>query len=320
MRLATLKTGGRDGTLVVVTPDGDSVVVQPGGVPTLQAALDDWASCEPRIRAAAANEPGVSVAASALHSPLPRAYQWCDGSTYLTHMIRIRASRGMDRPPRYEEAPLIYQGGSDGFLAPTDPITLGEEDFGLDLEATVAIVTDDVPRGTSRDEAPAHIKLVMLTNDLTFRHLTKAEFQRGYGVYQSKPARAYAPYAVTPDELGDIWDGCRLHATVRSWVNGDLLGELNTGEGNKFDFSDLIAYLARTRNLAAGTIIGSGTVSNEEEARGFGCLAEKRAVEIISDGEARTEFLRAGDTVRIEVFDADDRSLFGALDQRVALA
>jgi fumarylacetoacetate (FAA) hydrolase len=315
VRLATLRRGGKDGTLAIVGADGRRAIAEPGGLRTLQEALDDWETAEPLLRRGQGDL--VELDEEELHSPLPRAYQWCDGSTFLSHMERLRASRGMALPPRYDEDPIVYQSGSDAFLAPTDPIPLRDVSWGLDLEATVAVVTGDVPVGTTAAEAPRHILLLLLTNDLTFRHLLPGEYAKSVGIYRSKPARAYAPFALTPDELGDQWNGRLLRSTVRSWVNGELLGELRSDEDCAFDFGRLIEYLTLTRSLAAGTIIGSGTISNRDESRGFGCLAEKRAVEITTDGKPTTELLKVGDTVRVEAFDDDGNSLFGALDQTV---
>jgi len=322
MRLGSLPGPGRDGTLVVIAADSRRAVRTPAGIPTLQAALDDWGAAEPQLNAVAkqlADEPdsGEAIDLDGLHSPLPRAYQWADASTYLTHMERIRAARGMALPPGHDREPILYQSGSDAFLTPRQDIELWDESWGLDLEATVAVVTDDVPRGTPAGAAASHIKLVMLTNDLTFRNLMPAEYAKGVGPYRAKPERAYAPVAVTTDGLGEDWSGTLLHATVRSWVNGELLGSVDCGRDCAFDFSELIAYMTMTRSLAAGTIIGSGTVSNRDETAGFGCLAEKRAVETTRSGEAITPLLRDGDIVRIEAFDAASTSLFGALEQRV---
>jgi fumarylacetoacetate (FAA) hydrolase len=282
-------------------------------VPTLQAALDDWGSAEPIL--SAAHGETVTFEPQELHSPLPRAYHWCDGSTYLAHMERIRASRNMALPPRHDGEPIVYQSGSDGFLAPTDPFVLRNPEWGLDLEATVAVVTGDVPVGTTAAQAPRHIRLVLLTNDWTFRTLMPLEYAKQVGPYRAKPARAYAPVAVTPDELP--WTGRLLRATVRAWVNGDLIGELRSEEDCTFDFGALIEYLALTRGLGAGSIVGSGTISNRAAARGFGCLAEKRAIELAETQTVRTSWLSAGDHVRVEAFDDAGSSLFGALDQEI---
>jgi fumarylacetoacetate (FAA) hydrolase len=323
MRLGSLPGPGRDGTLVLLAADHHRAVRRPGGIQTLQSALDDWKDSEPRLRRIAGtleDDPGSGeeIELDQLHSPLPRAYQWCDASTYLSHMERIRAARGMEMPPWHGREPILYQSGSDAFLAPREDIDLIDEAFGLDLEATVAVVVDDVPRGTAARHAADHVKLVMLTNDLTFRHLMPGEYAKGVGPYRAKPQRGYAPIAVTPDGLGPAWTGSLLHARVRSWVNGELLGEPDSGRDCGFDFAELIAYMTTTRSLAAGTIIGSGTVSNRDEQVGYGCLAEKRAVETARTGEPITPLLTAGDLVRIEAFDAGGASLFGALEQRVA--
>lgn len=322
MRLGSFPGPGRDGTLVLIAADHRRAVRTPAGIATLQAALDDWADCAPRLETIAerledGREAGEAIDLAALHSPLPRAYQWCDGSTYLSHMERIRAARGMALPPDHDREPILYQSGSDAFLTPRQDIELADEAWGLDLEATVAVVTDDVPRATSRVQALDHIKLVMLTNDLTLRHLMPAEYAKGVGPYRAKPQRGYAPVAVSPRTLGESWSDALLHARVRSWVNGELLGEPDPGRDCAFDFGELIAYMTQTRALAAGTIIGSGTVSNRDEQVGYSCLAERRAVETLRGGEAVTPLLGVGDVVRIEAFDASERSLFGALEQRV---
>lgn len=322
MRLGSLRGPGRDGTLVLISADRERALRTPGGIPTLQAALDDWEGSEPRLESLAelldaGGKSGERLDCAALLSPLPRALQWADASSYLTHMERIRAARGMELPPEHRHEPILYQSGSDAFLSPTEDIGLADEQWGLDLEATVAVVTDDVPQGTSVQDAPAHIKLVMLTNDLTLRNLMPSEYAKGVGPYRAKPARAYAPIAVSAQTLGDTWSGTLLNATVRSWVNGELLGEPNSGRDCAFDFAALIGYMTMTRSLAAGTIIGSGTVSNRDEPSGYSCLAEKRAVETLRDGSATTPWLRHGDVVRIEAYDAGGGSLFGAMQQRV---
>lgn len=322
MKLATLKRGGRDGTLALVTPDCSGLLPEPAGIKTFQAALDDWRREGPRLeeaydRLTASGGASERLAVQKLHSPLPRAYQWCEGSTYLPHMERMRAARGMTLPPEHTEEPIAYQSGADANLAPTDAIPLPDESWGLDLEATLAIVTDDVPVGTTAGDARSHILFVMLTNDLTYRHLMPREYAKGVGPYIAKPPRAYAPFAVNISSLGDSWDGCALHATVKSWVNGGLLGELDSGRDFAFDFCTMIAYLTQTRPLAAGTIVGTGTVANRDPAAGFGCLGEKRAVETTSLGAPVTPLLKRGDTVRIEAFDSAGSSLFGAIAQTV---
>lgn len=322
MRLGSLPGPGRDGTLVLISADHAHGLRNPAGIPTLQAALDDWETNEPKLislaqRLDSGEEAGEPLDPAQLLSPLPRALQWADASTYLTHMERIRGARGMTLPPEHRQEPILYQSGSDRFLGPTEDIGLADEDWGLDLEATIAVVTDDVPQGTSADDARAHIKLVMLTNDLTLRNLMPAEYAKGVGPYRAKPARAYAPIAVATRTLGELWTGALLNATVRSWVNDELLGEPDSGRDCSFDFPTLIAYMTMTRSLAAGTVIGSGTVSNVDEQAGYSCLAEKRAVETLRDGKPVTPLLSAGDVVRIEAFDARGNSLFGEMNQKV---
>ena len=325
MRLGSLPGPGRDGTLVLVGADHERALRTPAGYPTLQAALDDWPVAAGALAGAAAGLEGNGAAGEPLDpadliSPLPRAYQWADASTYLTHMERIRGARGMELPPEHRQEPILYQSGADHNLGPTQDIELPDPSWGLDLEATIAIVTDDVPRGTPADAAAGHIALVMLANDLTMRNLMPAEYAKGVGPYRAKPARAYAPIAVATATLGELWTGRLLSATVRSWVNGELLGEPDCGRDCAFDFAALIAYATTTRSLAAGTIIGSGTVSNRDERAGYSCLAEKRAVETLRDGSPSTPLLDIGDVVRIEAFDPQDRSLFGAMDQTVVAA
>jgi fumarylacetoacetate (FAA) hydrolase len=322
VRVASLKAGGRDGTLALVSASGDRVLPEPGGIRTFQALLDDWAACEPILSAESArleDDPraGRPVEPTEFHSPLPRAYQWCEGSTYLPHIERTRRARGLDVPPELVQEPAVYQSGAARLLGPLDPIPLPDEAWGLDLEATVACITGDVPVGTTAKDASAHVLFLVLTNDLTYRNLLPAEVAKGLGPHLSKPTRAYAPLAVSATSLGDLWDGGLLRATVKSWVNGELLGAVDSASDTIFDFPAMIEYLARTRELPAGTIVGTGAVSNEELRNGFACLAEKRAIELLTQGEAVTPWLVDGDTVRIEAFDSDGRSLFGAVDQAV---
>jgi len=260
---------------------------------------------------ALAFEPGAAA------SPLPRAYQWADGSAYLSHVERVRRARGAEMPASLRSDPLIYQGGSDGFLGPADPILAASEEWGVDLEAEVAVVTDDVPMGIEARRAADHIVLVMLVNDVSLRNLIPAELAKGFGFFHGKPASAFSPAAVTPDELGSAWDGARVHLPLLSFVNGRALGWPNAGIDMAFGFPELIAHAAKTRSLGAGTIIGSGTVSNEDRSVGVSCLAERRMIETIETGEPRTPFLRFGDRVRIEMIDAAGRSIFGAIEQVV---
>jgi fumarylacetoacetate (FAA) hydrolase len=324
MKLASLREGGRDGTLVVVSRDLHRMARVPEIAPTLQRALDDWGVAQGRLRDAydRLNETEVRGAlpfeSSRVASPLPRAYQWADGSAYLSHVERVRRARGAEVPASFRSDPLLYQGGSDGFLGPTSPILAASEDWGIDLEAEVAVVTDDVPMGLDARGAADHVALLMLVNDVSLRNLIPAELAKGFGFFHGKPASAFSPTAVTPDELGPAWDGARVRLPLLSFVNGRALGWPNAGVDMAFGFPELIAHAAKTRSLAAGTIIGSGTVSNEDRSVGVSCLAERRTIEIIETGEPRTPFLRFGDRVRIEMLDATGRSIFGAIEQVVA--
>lgn len=322
MKLASLKHG-RDGELVVVSRDLSQAVRVGGIAPTLQAVLDDWARLEPGLQEVSRqlNAGGLSGAfaleARALASPLPRAYQWADGSAYVNHVELVRKARGATMPENFWTEPLMYQGGSDKFSAPCEDILAASEEWGIDFEAEVAVVTDDVPMGVAPEVAGRHIKLLMLVNDVSLRNLIPGELAKGFGFFQSKPASAFSATAVTPDELGDAWDGAKVHLPLRVWLNGQAFGAPHAGVDMTFDFPQLIAHAARTRCLGAGTIIGSGTVSNTERSRGACCLAERRMLEVLTHGEARTPFLRFGDRVRIEMLDAAGQSIFGAIDQRV---
>ncbi|MFB3150284.1 MAG: fumarylacetoacetate hydrolase family protein [Alphaproteobacteria bacterium] len=326
MKLASLKAPARDGTLVVVARDLSHAAPVPDAAPTLQAALEDWARAAPVLDAVygALNEGGAEGAfaldATALASPLPRAYQWLDASAYLNHVELVRKARGAEMPPGFLTDPLMYQGGSDAFLGPTDDIEAGSEDWGIDMEGEVAVITDDVPMGIGADEAGGHIRLLMLVNDVSLRNLIPAELAKGFGFLHAKPASAFSPVAVTPDELGGAWDGARVHLALHVDLNGAPLGRAEAGDDMQFGFPELIAHGARTRELAAGTIIGSGTVSNRDPAKGCSCLAEKRTHEIIDRGEATTPFMGFGDRVRIEMLDREGQSIFGAIDQKVVKA
>lgn len=322
MHVATLRRGGRDGTLAVITPMGDRAVVGPGGIVTLQDALDDWATAAPLLeksydRLVADGEFGEPVTWLDLQSPLPRAFEWCEASSYLPHMERMRAARGMVLPPEHTREPIAYQAGASTTLAPLEEIPLPDPAWGLDLEATIAVITDDVPIGTSPDEAAGHVLFVVLTNDLTYRNLIAGELRKAVGPYQAKPAKAYGPLAVSPQSLGDLWDGRILRSTVQAWINDVPLGTLPSHRDYAFDFGDVLAYLTRTRSLAAGSVVGLGTVASREASNGFGCIGEKRAVETAEHGESRTPWLTYGDVVRIEAFGPDGRSLFGAINQTV---
>jgi fumarylacetoacetate (FAA) hydrolase len=322
MKLASLKEGGRDGTLVVVSRDLRRMLRVPEIAPTLQRALDDWEATRRRLvdayeRLNANEVRGAVFDPAAAASPLPRAYQWADGSAYLSHVERVRRARGAEMPASFRSDPLFYQGGSDGFLGPADPILAASEEWGIDLEAEVAVVTNDVPMGVEALRAADHIVLVMLVNDVSLRNLIPAELAKGFGFFHGKPASAFSPAAVTPDELGCAWDGTRLRLPLLSFVNDQALGRPNAGVDMAFGFPELIAHAAKTRSLAAGTIIGSGTVSNVDQSVGVSCLAERRTIEAIEAGEPRTPFLRFGDRVRIEMLDAGGRSIFGAIEQMV---
>jgi fumarylacetoacetate (FAA) hydrolase len=335
MKLATLKDGKRDGRLVVVSRDLTQASEAFNIAPTLQKALDDWDRAAPRLADLAEQLEHGSVPFFRFHehecaSPLPRAYQWADGSAYVNHVELVRKARGAEMPASFWTDPLIYQGGSDSFLGPRDPIKMADEGWGIDMEGEVAVVTGDVPMGISAQDARHSIRLVMLVNDVSLRGLIPAELAKGFGFFQSKPSSAFSPVAVTPDELGDAWDGGRLHLPLHVDLNGKAFGRANAGIDMTFDFGTLIAHAARTRPLAAGSIIGSGTVSNkgddgagrpvEQGGRGYSCIAELRMIETIRTGKASTSFLRFGDKVRIEMPDAKGRSIFGAIEQKVEKA
>jgi fumarylacetoacetate (FAA) hydrolase len=325
MKLATLKGPGRDGRLVVVSADLMRAVEVPRIAPTLQAALDDWAAVEPALRQTAERlergelgpEDLLPFDPAAAAAPLPRAYQFADGSAYLNHVALVRRARGAELPAELLDDPLMYQGASDGFLGATDPIAVADEAFGIDLEAEVGVITDDVPMGISPEAALARVKLVMLLNDVSLRRLIPNELAKGFGFFQGKPRSACSPVAVTPDALGNAWRDGKLHGALRSTINGEELGHPDAGVEMQFDFGRLIAHAARTRPLAAGTIVGSGTVSNQDRSVGSSCLAEVRTIETIEHGKATTGFLEFGDRVRIEMLDHQGRSIFGAIDQQV---
>jgi fumarylacetoacetate (FAA) hydrolase len=335
MKLASLK-GGRDGRLVVVSRDLAWCALAEAIAPTLQAALDDWERCEPLLKGLAESLEHGSVPRLRFHeheaaSPLPRAYQWADGSAYVNHVQLVRQARGAEMPASFWTDPLMYQGGSDGFLGPRDPIPLADEAWGCDLEAEVAVVTGDVPQGADAATALAAVRLVMLVNDVSLRNLIPGELAKSFGFFQSKPASAFSPVAVTPDELGGAWRGGKLHGAMLVELNGKDFGAADAGVDMTFDFGTLIAHAARTRSLGAGAIIGSGTVSNRDADGGPGkpidqggvgycCIAEMRTVETLLNGEAKTPFLKAGDQVHIEMKGTDRHSIFGAIEQQVIAA
>jgi len=336
MKLATLKDGKRDGTLVVVSRDLAHALAVPEIAPTLQAALDTWDVAAPLLAPVYAQlNDGKSARAVAFdprqaHSPLPRAYQWADGSAYVNHVELVRKARGATMPPEFWSDPLMYQGGSDGFLAPMDDIVFPDEAWGIDFEAEVAVILGDVPMGASPQAAGAQVRLLMLVNDVSLRNLIPGELGKGFGFFQSKPASSFSPVAVTPDELGDAWRDGKLHLPLITHLNGALFGRPDAGVDMTFGFRELIAHAAKTRALAAGTIIGSGTVSNKQDGgpgrpiasggAGYACIAEQRTVETILAGKPSTPFLCFGDRVRIEMLDPSGKSIFGAIEQTVSKA
>ncbi len=324
MKLGTLKEGGRDGTLIVVRRDLKQAVKATGIAPTLQAALDDWSNAAPRLNALSDQLNGGSAAEAfaldlaSLASPLPRAYEFVDGSAYLPHVERVRKARGAEVPASFYTDPLMYQATSAGFLGPRDPVVVPSETFGIDLEAEVVVVTDDVPMAATPAQAAEHIQLIGLVNDVSLRGLIPGELAKGFGFVQSKPRSALSPVLVTPDELGDAWRGDKLHLPMRTWLNDAWFGEAECGVDMQFSFAELVALVARTRPLTAGTLVGSGTIANRDTSKGASCLAEQRTVETLRDGEPRTPFLKFGDRLRIDVTDAAGASIFGAIEQTVA--
>ena len=333
MKLATLKDGTRDGRLVVVSRNLSHAAPAPH-VKTLQAALDDWETIAPELEALSARlNQGMIAGTMAFNaeeclSPLPRAYQWADGSAYVNHVELVRKARGADMPPSFWTDPLMYQGGSDTFLAPTQAIPLADAAWGCDLEAEIAVITGDLALGSTPAQAAQAIRLLLLVNDVSLRNLIPNELAKGFGFFQSKPSSAFSPCAVTPDELGAAWDGGRVHRPLLSLINGRKLGQPDAGIDMTFDFPTLVAHAAKTRALGAGAIIGSGTVSNrgpdggpgkpvDQGGVGYSCLAEVRTIETIQLGKAQTPFLKQGDRVRIEMFGEDGQSIFGAIDQAV---
>jgi len=322
VKLATLRDGTRDGALIVVRRDGAVAVSAREIAPTLQAALDDWERAAPELGKLAAlleagQVAGEPVEARRLMAPLPRAYEWVDGSSYLNHVRLVRKARGAEPPPTLETDPLIYQGGSGDLLGPTEEIVLHDAAWGLDFESEVAVVLGDTPLGVTAADAARHVRLLVLVNDITLRNLVPSELAKGFGFFQSKPATALSPLAITPDELGAAWQDARVHLRLRTTYNGQLVGDCDAGPEMHFSFADLVAHIARTRRFTAGTLLGSGTVSNADRARGISCLAERRMIETLESGAPVTPFMRVGDRVHIEMRDGGGRSLFGAIDQKV---
>lgn len=320
MKIASYKSG-RDGLLMIVDKELKTCCSASHIAPTLQAALDDWANIAPQLeREYAQLCHGTHSAAepfdtSRCAAPLPRSYHWADGSAYVTHVELVRKARGAELPASFWEDPLVYMGASDAFIGPEDPVEVQSEEWGIDFEAEVVVVTDDVPAGVTASQAADHIKLIGLVNDVSLRNLIPAELAKQFGFYQSKPWTAFTPVLVTPDELGDAWDGSRLHLPLRTTYNGELVGAPNAGQDMTFDFPTLIAHCAKSRSLMTGAVIGSGTVSNVGSTAGSCCLAEIRCLETIRDGQPSTPFMSFGDRIRIEMLDTDNNSIFGAIDQ-----
>ena len=323
MKLGSLKEGGRDGTLIVVSRDLTRAVRATGIADTLQRALEDWSNTAPRLNAlydalnAGNAEDAFDVDMAALASPLPRAYEFVDGSAYLPHVERVRRARGAEVPESFYVDPLMYQAVSAGFYGPRDPVKVVSEDYGIDLEAEVVIVTDDVPMAVTPEQAAGHIQLVGLVNDVSLRNLIPAELGKGFGFLQSKPRSALSPVFVTPDELGDAWRDSKVHLPLLTHINGEWFGAPEAGVDMQFNFAQLIAHAAKTRPLSAGTIVGSGTVANEDTSLGASCFAERRTVETLELGKPVTPFMKFGDRVRIEMLDGEGRSVFGAIEQRI---
>ncbi|RMH41487.1 MAG: FAA hydrolase family protein [Gammaproteobacteria bacterium] len=323
MKFATLRDGTRDGQLLIVSRDLQTAVKAVEVAPTLQKLLDNWKTLAPKAEAvyqalnAGEREDAFPFKQEQCESPLPRAYQWADGSAYVNHVELVRKARGAKMPESFWTDPLMYQGGSDAFLGPYDPIKMASEDWGIDMEAEVAVVVGDVPMGATPEEAGQYIRLFMIVNDVSLRNLIPGELAKGFGFFQSKPSSAFGPVAVTPDELGEAWDGKKLHLPLVTHLNDKLLGRPNCGVDMTFDFPTLIAHAAKTRPLGAGAIIGSGTISNRDRSTGSSCLAEVRMLEILEYGEPKTPFMRYGDRVRIEMFDQEGHTIFGAIDQVV---
>jgi fumarylacetoacetate (FAA) hydrolase len=321
MKLAS-RRDGRDGALLVVSRDGTRYAEARAIAPSLQAALDDWSRTEPelcRLFEALQADPlsGERLSGVELAAPLPRAYEWIDGSAFINHIVLVRRARGAEPPQTLMSDPLVYQGGSGCLLGPTDPFSLGSEQYGLDFESEVAVVLGDTPRGTTALDAAEHVRLLLLANDWTLRNLIPAELAKGFGFFVSKPATAFSPFAVTPDELGVAYSDGRLHLRLQTRLNGLLIGDPEAGAEMHFSFFELLAHVTQTRALTAGTILGSGTVSNADPARGVSCLAELRAREVIANGQATTPFLRAGDHVEIAMFDHAGVNVFGTISEHV---
>ena len=323
MKLGSLKEGGRDGTLIVVSRDLSRAVRATGIAATLQAALEDWSNLAPRLNALSeslnsGDADGVfDLDFNAMAAPLPRAYEFVDGSAYLPHVERVRRARGAEVPESFYTDPLMYQATSAGFYGPRDAVRVVSEEYGIDLEAEIVVVTDDVPMAVTPEQAAAHIQLIGLVNDVSLRNLIPGELNKGFGFLQSKPRSALSPVFVTPDELGASWRDNKVHLPLLTHINGEWFGAPEAGVDMQFDFSQLVAHAAKTRPLAAGTIVGSGTIANEDTSKGASCFAEKRTVETLRDGKPSTPFMKFGDIVRIEMINSDGSHIFGAIEQRI---
>ncbi|XQA68939.1 fumarylacetoacetate hydrolase family protein [Xanthomonas sacchari] len=326
MKLGSLKEGGRDGTLIVVSRDLTRAVRATGIAPTLQRALEDWSNLAPRLNALSESlndgsaDGQFDLDMAALAAPLPRAYEFLDGSAYLPHVERVRRARGAEVPESFYTDPLMYQAVSAGFYGPRDAVKVVSEDYGIDLEAEIVVVTDDVPMAVSPAQAAAHIQLIGLVNDVSLRNLIPPELAKGFGFVQSKPRSALSPVFVTPDELGEAWQGNKVHLPLLTHINGAWFGAPEAGEDMQFDFAQLVAHAAKTRPLAAGAVVGSGTIANQDTTRGASCFAEQRTVETLRDGKPSTPYMSFGDVVRIEMLDRDGVSIFGAIEQRIEQA
>ncbi len=323
MKLATLKEGGRDGSLIVVSRDLRRAARAAQIAPTLQAALDDWQNTAPRLNTLfeelqdGARDDAFDLDVGGLAAPLPRAYQFVDGSAYLPHVERVRKARGAEVPESFFTNPLMYQAVSDGFMGPHDPIAMSDPEWGIDFESEIGVICDDVAMGASAEQCARHIQLVTILNDVSLRNLIPGELAKGFGFLVSKPRSSLAPVVATPDELGQAWRDEKLHRPLVTHYNGKLFGQPDAGEDMQFSFAELLAHAATTRPLAAGTLLGSGTIANQDTSRGASCLAEKRMLEIIADGKPKTAFMQFGDRVRIEMTDAAGNSYFGAIEQEV---
>ncbi|MCL1078203.1 FAA hydrolase family protein [Parashewanella spongiae] len=323
MKLATYKNGRRDGQLMLVSRDLTKAVAVPAIANTMQQLMDSWDLLEPQLLElyealnAGQLENTVDFDQGKCESPLPRAYQWADGSAYVNHVELVRKARGAEMPATFWTDPLVYQGGSDSFIAPKADIPLGSEDWGIDFESEIAVITSDVPMGVDAKTAASHIKLLMLVNDVSLRNLIPGELAKGFGFFQSKPSSSFSPVAITPDELGERWQDSKVHLPLITHLNGELFGQPNAGVDMTFDFSQLVSHVAKSRPIGAGAVVGSGTISNYDRSAGSSCLAEKRMLETITDGKPSTSFMKFGDTVKIEMLDDNGVTIFGSIDQKV---